>query len=99
MSKKILTTPIRSEDLEDIRIGDAITLGSEKFGWDKLKAEDAAFALGQARPQDPRRSGRQGDFPRRPHHGARSDFRQRLQGRFHRSDHLHAHGKVREGIH
>ena len=42
MSKKILTTPIRSEDLEDIRIGDAITLGSEKFGWDKLKAEDAA---------------------------------------------------------
>ena len=26
MSKKILTTPIRSEDLEDIRIGDIIYL-------------------------------------------------------------------------
>ena len=37
--------------LEDIRIGDAITLGSEKFGWDKLKAEDAAFAAScTARP-------------------------------------------------
>lgn len=35
--------------LEDIRIGDAITLGSEKFGWDKLKAEDAAFNASQQR--------------------------------------------------
>lgn len=42
--------------LEDIRIGDAITLGSEKFGWDKLKAEDAAFNASQQRYRRGRRA-------------------------------------------
>lgn len=47
--------------LEDIRIGDAITLGAEKFGWDKLKAEDAGVqrlpaALPQGRRHRDRRS-------------------------------------------
>jgi len=35
--------------LEDIRIGDALAMGREKFEWDKLIAEDKAFNASQQR--------------------------------------------------
>lgn len=48
MSKKILTTPIRSEDLEDIRIGDIIYLNGYL-----ITARDCAHTrLVKHRPQD-----------------------------------------------
>lgn len=84
--KKILTTPIKAEDLQDIRVGDVIYLTGTL-----VTCRDVCHRrLIELKRPIPLRSQRQSDFPRWPH---RAQKRRQMGDGFRRSDNQYAYGK------
>lgn len=84
--KKILTTPIKAEDLQDIRVGDVIYLTGD--AGDLPRRLSPPFD--RTETSDPLRSQRQSDFPRWPH---RAQKRRQMGDGLRRPDNQYAYGK------